>query len=59
MALSVICKQISVTGQDRVKKRRTGLHDSRSGVCHIAAKNTVEGPRRKFQANNFNNPVIK
>ena len=53
MALSVICKHSAVTGQDRVEKRRTGLHRSQSGVGCIAAKNTVEGRRRKFQGNTF------
>jgi len=53
MTLSVICQQSTVTGQEGVKKRRTGLQDSQSGVGHIAAKNTVEGRRRNFQWNTF------
>jgi hypothetical protein len=53
MGLSVICKQSAAKEQDRVKKLRTGPQDSQSGVGRIAAKNTVEGRRRKFQGNAF------
>jgi len=38
MALSVNCKQSAVRGQDRVKKRRTGLQDSQRGVGRIFFK---------------------
>jgi len=59
MALSVRCKQSAVTGQGRVKNGRTGLHDSQCGVGRIAAKNTVEGRRHKFQGNIFKNLINK
>jgi hypothetical protein len=53
MALSVICKQSAVRGQDRVEKRRTGLQDSQRGVRRIVFKEHSWGPQASIPGEYF------